>query len=154
MATSLVTLLGLGMLAQTYGGVIQFGLMIDKVVRRPPIFSYAFYGCHCGAGGSGWPVDNIDWCCHIHDCCFDSISSRRCYPHWVLYRYDYIDGDITCLDNQLDGCARRACECDREAVLCFKRHNATYSPSNNFYPKSTRCDELQPPCDLSPLTWN
>ncbi|XP_072283342.1 phospholipase A2-like isoform X1 [Pyxicephalus adspersus] len=155
MTTSPVTFLLLFvMVVQIYGGIIQFGFMIEKMVHRSALKSYAFYGCHCGAGGSGWPVDEIDWCCHVHDCCFESITTKRCYPYWVFYRYHHNNEDITCLDEPLDGCARKACECDRTAALCFKRYDSAYSSSNNFLSKSTRCKELQPPCHISPLTWN
>ncbi|XP_063799992.1 phospholipase A2-like [Pseudophryne corroboree] len=131
---------------ETYGNLIQFGRMVNCVTGRNAILSYSYYGCYCGLGGSGWPVDDTDWCCHAHDCCYRRTSTILCDPFMVHYKFSCRNGDITCGNKDLDGCARRTCECDRRAALCFRKHNDTYSDSNNNYNKITQCLGNGPPC--------
>ncbi|KAI8484435.1 hypothetical protein Bbelb_378680 [Branchiostoma belcheri] len=38
---------------------VQYGMMIHAVTGRNPL-DYNDYGCYCGLGGAGTPVDNID----------------------------------------------------------------------------------------------
>lgn len=39
--------------------VVSFGLMVYRATRRNPI-DYVGYGCYCGPGGKGRPVDKLD----------------------------------------------------------------------------------------------
>ncbi|CAJ0604873.1 unnamed protein product [Cylicocyclus nassatus] len=40
---------------------------------------YNHYGCWCGPGGSGKPIDGIDTCCMHHDLCYDeAVKSGVC----------------------------------------------------------------------------
>ena len=43
----------------TKKGVISFGLMILRVTKRNPL-DFNGYGCYCGLGGEGKPVDDLD----------------------------------------------------------------------------------------------
>ncbi|XP_063799990.1 phospholipase A2-like [Pseudophryne corroboree] len=140
----LVLFLCVALVGQTDGDLTQFWKMVYEVTGRWPILTYAFYGCFCGVGGSGWPVDDIDWCCHIHDCCFENVMWRGCNPKTVRYKFNY--GDATCADSDLYGCARQTCECDRQAALCFKNNDEKYSMSRNFYAKKIKCYGFQPLC--------
>ncbi|KAM9299562.1 acidic phospholipase A2 Cc1-PLA2-like [Gastrophryne carolinensis] len=135
-----------GLVTAAHGGLLNFGAMIFRVLGRFPVTSFAFYGCHCGYGGNGLPVDDIDWCCWVHDCCFGELIAGGCNPYIVHYSFTYRHGILTCSNRNPESCARRACECDRAAVLCFLQHEAAYSPFYSFYPKDRQCNQPMPAC--------
>ncbi|XP_053546283.1 group IIE secretory phospholipase A2-like isoform X2 [Bombina bombina] len=144
METPLLLILLCVAVTVTHCSLIDFGIMIHKVVQRSPL-NYVLYGCHCGYGGRGQPMDNIDWCCHKHDCCFDYMVSIGCKPMNEPYKFTYIDGNLTCDSLQNNLCAQETCECDREATLCFKDHNDKYSQTYRGY-KKRWCTGQLPPC--------
>ncbi|XP_051170559.1 basic phospholipase A2 PA-5-like [Leptopilina boulardi] len=83
--------------------------------------SYYGYGCFCGFGGSGVPVDKIDTCCKEHDDCYE----RQMNP-WFIYCKHY---EWTCSKNRLPVCdfkndpyKQQLCECDLEFALCISKH--------------------------------
>ncbi|XP_031762319.1 basic phospholipase A2 homolog Vur-S49 [Xenopus tropicalis] len=129
----------------TQGSLLEFGHMILLVTRRAPIRSYAFYGCHCGFGGQGPPTDEIDWCCHVHDCCFGRTANMGCNPKWKRYDFHFVNGTVTCNSTENSECAQQACECDREAALCFKQHNDKYGWQYRVYGRH-KCVGTAPEC--------
>uniref|UniRef100_A0A671U5V6 Phospholipase A2 n=1 Tax=Sparus aurata TaxID=8175 RepID=A0A671U5V6_SPAAU len=120
--------------------VWQFGYMISCVQPGVNPFKYNNYGCYCGFGGQGTPVDEVDQCCKVHDDCYGAqISDPRCrgffsLPYFVYYRYTCSPGRVTCSGTN-GYCQRTACECDRAAALCFARtrHNPQYKNLNRRF---------------------
>ena len=62
----------------------KYGKYLDCIM-------YVNYGCWCGPGGSGTPVDGSDACCRTHDHCYDRIlKNETCDPY--LDNYKFKDG--------------------------------------------------------------
>ena len=79
----------------------NFGSMIACVIPDvsnaiTAAFRYNNYGCWCGTGGSGNPVDEIDHCCRTHDRCYDRLVEERCRPKTDHYTWSCRRGNPTC----------------------------------------------------------
>lgn len=125
--------------------LFQFGGMVACSTNRS-MFDYIDYGCWCGSGGSGKPVDQTDRCCLEHDLCYSKIRNdgsvcegwslfyiffssysytgcRRCEPE---YKYP--------VDEKYKDCKKAICECDSQAAKCFGE--AHYNKSHIVYDTS------------------
>ncbi|KAL9984693.1 hypothetical protein ACROYT_G007019 [Oculina patagonica] len=106
--------------------VLDFGVMISCAVGRAPL-DYDGYGCFCGLGGEGTPVDETDKCCQIHDACYNEVqNSGSCPFDWTIYAIPYSTKDCTECEPAsyywfYGDCRHALCKCDAEAVQCFKR---------------------------------
>ncbi|XP_029573207.1 phospholipase A2 [Salmo trutta] len=118
----------------------QFRAMIVCVNPSSwPVLDYADYGCYCGKGGSGTPVDDLDRCCQVHDYCYsDSMQHEDCWgifdnPYTEIYSYqcDRASKTVTCKENN-NPCEMFICECDRKAAMCFDK--AGYNPEHAHLP--------------------
>ncbi|MBN3311808.1 PA21B Phospholipase, partial [Atractosteus spatula] len=83
----------------------QFRNMIVCVMPETwPALDYSDYGCYCGYGGSGTPVDELDRCCEVHDHCYEAAMKHdACFPimdnpYTEIYSYtcDKTTKTITC----------------------------------------------------------
>ncbi|KAI3422411.1 hypothetical protein GPALN_012924 [Globodera pallida] len=86
---------------------------------------YDDYGCWCGIGGSGTPIDGIDLCCKLHDKCYDSaVDQGLCYDTYIEYAEPYSwsceGSELTCPGQQI-GCKAALCECDKHVVDCWSK---------------------------------
>ncbi|XP_071800025.1 uncharacterized protein [Asterias amurensis] len=145
--------------------VPQFALMIACAVGGNPL-DYNGYGCYCGFGGGGTPVDATDRCCYNHDRCYSRMkSSGKCDKetgdvYIMVYQSSQANcgtnnPQITCkrsrrygwlekfIIGQKTDCAEGLCKCDRDAAICFKRNRNTFSPSYIDYHKHTTSDCAQ-----------
>ncbi|XP_059542111.1 group IID secretory phospholipase A2 [Myotis daubentonii] len=130
----------------TQGGILNLNKMVKQVTRKTPITSYWYYGCHCGRGGKGQPLDATDWCCHAHDCCYRHLKLHHCHYFRDHYNYTFSQGDIQCSDKG-SWCERQLCACDKEVAFCLKRQLGTYQKKLRFSRFSrSRCKGQTPSC--------
>ncbi|KAK1897749.1 Phospholipase A2 major isoenzyme [Dissostichus eleginoides] len=128
-----------------YRALNQFRRMILCVMPHSwPFFDYADYGCFCGKGGSGTPVDDVDRCCQVHDMCYnDAMQHPECWfiinnPYTELYSYscDKPNKKVSCGSDN-NACEMFICECDRKAAECLGV--SPWNPEYNHLP-SDRCN--------------
>nr|XP_054764703.1 basic phospholipase A2 1-like [Lytechinus pictus] len=124
--------------------VWQFSLMIECATGRPA-WHYNNYGCWCGLGGKGIPVDDVDRCCRLHDECYDALVEDNVCSKVGLYLSPYLyqrrhcewerveDREISCGEGS--ACRTGLCECDREAALCLA--NARFNDQFRHFQKDT-----------------
>nr|ABK63569.1 PLA2-7 precursor [Demansia vestigiata] len=109
--------------------LLQFGSMITCANSNSrPAWHYMDYGCFCGAGGRGTPVDDLDRCCQVHDDCYGEAERLpSCNPYRNFYSYECHGAEPTCTIGN-DRCAAFICNCDRIAAICFA--GATYDDAH------------------------
>ncbi|XP_013404821.1 acidic phospholipase A2 [Lingula anatina] len=117
--------------------LVQFALMVNKATGRSAL-DFNDYGCYCGLGGKGKPVDDLDKCCKVHDFCYEMVSHEGCWNAKVgTYDYRTNGTDITCDYYTNDNCDYMTCECDRVAALCFASN--TYNDSHKAINRDGFC---------------
>ncbi|XP_013395277.1 uncharacterized protein LOC106170266 [Lingula anatina] len=127
--------------------VFKHRLLSQCLKEKNPLRFPGGYGCHCGVGGSGDPVDGIDECCQKHDECFANIDLNGICawaqsPYLVPYRYDKCH-DPYCKPPEYywwaGSCRSQVCECDAAAFRCFKRHLPNFNDAFVNYDKQANC---------------
>nr|AAT66313.1 phospholipase A2 isozyme [Aipysurus eydouxii] len=122
-----VSLLGASDIPPLPLNLYQFDNMIQCANKgKRATWHYMDYGCYCGSGGSGTPVDALDRCCKVHDDCYGVAENNGCSPKWTLYSWQCTENVPTC-DSE-SGCALTVCACDATAAKCFAK--APYNNTN------------------------
>ncbi|XP_075045030.1 phospholipase A2-like isoform X2 [Mixophyes fleayi] len=123
--------------------LLQFWEIIKCTIPNSrPLDQYNGYGCYCGFGGSGTPMDDLDKCCQIHDSCYEEYRKiETCdkifdNPYTEFYYYSCSDNTVTCTSEN-NPCKRHICECDRKAAVCFSQ--ASYNELHKDLDKNKYC---------------
>uniref|UniRef100_A0A673U5P3 Phospholipase A2 n=1 Tax=Suricata suricatta TaxID=37032 RepID=A0A673U5P3_SURSU len=130
----LLTILCL-LVALAGGNLVQFGVMIERVTGKPAL-QYNDYGCYCGVGGSHWPVDPTDWCCHAHDCCYGRVEKLGCEPKLERYLFSasrdniFCEPEVACKEGELSERHSR-----REGPRRTKEETASVCPGGGAAPR-------------------
>ncbi|XP_063409976.1 basic phospholipase A2-like [Mytilus trossulus] len=74
------------------------------------------YGCYCGQGGYGEPMDNLDRCCKAHDDCYAGLEQQNYYSN--KYDYQFKRTTIECNGAYQH---KKLCECDKILLECVLR---------------------------------
>ncbi|XP_053528116.1 group 10 secretory phospholipase A2 [Artibeus jamaicensis] len=113
-------------------GLIELAETINCVGSRTPL-AYVSYGCYCGLGGRGQPLDAIDWCCHHHDCCYYRARQEAgCQAKLEPYLWKCVDQRIECEPTE-DKCQELLCKCDQEIAYCLAQ--TEYNFKYLFFPR-------------------
>ncbi|CAK5022668.1 unnamed protein product [Meloidogyne enterolobii] len=88
--------------------------------------AYNDYGCWCGVGGVGEPMDKIDSCCMAHDKCYDlAVDKGICFDVEFEYIDDYgweCKNKVINCPKTLNGCKEALCHCDKQVVDCWSKY--------------------------------
>ncbi|CAL4161846.1 unnamed protein product, partial [Meganyctiphanes norvegica] len=107
-------------------GILQMFSQLLCVQSTCSPHRYVGYGCYCGVGGRGLPVDDIDSCCMEHDNCYGFVQLRCHLLDYITTEYTWtcFRGRVLCLtrgSNKSD-CYEQLCRCDESFVKCLQRY--------------------------------
>ncbi|KAJ8011399.1 hypothetical protein DPEC_G00057790 [Dallia pectoralis] len=93
------------------------GAMLHCLTSRCPS-EYEMYGCYCGQEGKGQPLDRLDRCCFVHQCCLAQIRTMGCR------RQRTFNTHITCNNGKphchgVSVCDKMQCVCDQTSAECM-----------------------------------
>lgn len=112
---------------------LQLASMVELTTGETAI-KYLKYGCWCGPGGSGTPLDNLDRCCKAHDQCYvDQLKKKGCSTSYYFNTYKWEkDGTSIVCPSDCDTCKYRQCICDMIVADCLADHKSEYSYWNTI----------------------
>nr|KAF6444805.1 phospholipase A2 group IIC [Molossus molossus] len=88
------------LMGPTHSSFWQFQRMVKLVTGRSAFFTYYGYGCYCGLGGKGTPVDDTDRCCRAHDCCYEKLKQLGCQPLLSSYQFHIVNRTVVWLPSE------------------------------------------------------
>ncbi|XP_066467869.1 basic phospholipase A2 PLA-B-like [Tiliqua scincoides] len=117
-----------------------------------PLLALNRYGCHCGTGGLGSPLDAVDQCCFLHDCCYRHARvSLGCHRRvkWQRYKLLCKGSETECRSTSV--CGRVACECDKQLAECLTA--AKPQRKHSFYKRGDFCKGPKDSCPVIHRNW-
>ncbi|XP_077999975.1 basic phospholipase A2 RVV-VD-like [Glandiceps talaboti] len=144
---------------RTKRSLFQLGDMLECTTNKGLIQStidYNRYGCWCGFGGEGIPLDATDQCCQDHDFCYENTREEAgCGTidvYTIRYKYEaHLCGGrfafIRCKrtfqyddDDDKAACKRAICRCDAVLAECLANHQDSYNDEFYNFPQS-QCED-------------
>ncbi|KAM3610265.1 uncharacterized protein V6R79_001555 [Siganus canaliculatus] len=122
--------------------LLQFGQLIQCFQPGVNPLKYNEYGCWCGLGGQGTPLDQLDSCCKVHDNCYEAsrkaagCTSLADLPYVIVYDFACSGQQASCSASN-NKCQAAVCECDRAAAECFAR--TPYNPDYKYVDPKVQC---------------
>ncbi|XP_066302043.1 acidic phospholipase A2-like [Branchiostoma lanceolatum] len=121
--------------------IFQTMIMLSCITDKSS-FDYSDYGCYCGPGGEGKPVDILDQCCKVHDECYGTAENNcfKFFEYLGIYDYKCENGKISCdiEDRTKMSCREFLCECDRKVAECLTKNEDEYN-SAHFHMDQDKC---------------
>ncbi|XP_077864295.1 acidic phospholipase A2 CM-II-like [Saccoglossus kowalevskii] len=127
----------------------QLGRMLKCVTENhvlESIIDYVGYGCYCGFGGDGEPLDATDECCQEHDLCYEK-TGCNIQKYTAMYDFETQScntnaSQIVCktADEYDEGeatCKADVCQCDADIAECFVRTAPSYNKDYRRYSQSS-----------------
>ncbi|KAI4078940.1 phospholipase A2 group IIC [Homo sapiens] len=134
--------------APTHSSFWQFQRRVKHITGRSAFFSYYGYGCYCGLGDKGIPVDDTD--SPSSPSPYEKLKEFSCQPVLNSYQFHIVNGAVVCGCTLGPGaschCRLKACECDKQSVHCFKESLPTYEKNFKQFSSQPRCGRHKPWC--------